>query len=57
MQLQPFSLSQLRELRKLSHDHPDSMIFKQKRSIIGLVVRYKNFLILGTSLKNKTILV
>ena len=51
------SLGQLRKSEILYHNHPDSMIFKQKESKIGLAVRYNNFFVLETESGNKTMLV
>lgn len=50
-------LSQLHKSEISSSNYLDTMIFKQKRSKIWLVVRYKNFFVLEIEFGNKAILV
>lgn len=46
-------LGQLRKSGISYHDHPDSMILKQKESKIELAVKYKNLFIFETKSENK----
>lgn len=51
------SLSQLHKSKILYHNYPNSMIFKQRGSTIGVARRYKNVFILETGIKDKAMIV
>lgn len=51
------SLNQLCKSKRSYHNHLNSIILNQEKSIIGLAVRHKNLFILEINLKDKVILV
>lgn len=50
-------LGQFQESDILYHDHPNSIILKQKRGILEAADKYKNLFIFETDLRKKAILV